>query len=116
MPGLFYGARTMANAGRRNVNYTPRMTDEQAYEELPKPVRDALKVAVTDWCSYSLLRRYRKLCKGGMWSSEAAQKVIQTIEYSDINYMEKGWIVKRGRGHNVPSTYVACGVEPLRRG
>lgn len=53
----------MANSYRRTINYTPRYTDEEAYDLCPPDIRLALQNGPADWDSSVVLRIYRKLLK-----------------------------------------------------
>lgn len=95
----------MANSARRSVNYTPRMTDEEAYEKLPPTLRKVLQESVTEWSAYGTLRYFNK---------HSLQKTIAWLRAGDDAFMRKGFIRGRGKTKPVPSTYIACRVKPLR--
>jgi hypothetical protein len=81
------------------------MNEWTAYDQLGPRVKKALQSAVTEWDSYWCLRMVRK--HGSDW-------VIKSIRDGDEKFMKKGFVVKRGRGINVPSSYVKCKVQPLQ--
>lgn len=90
----------MANAGRRTINYTPRMTDFEALEELPHEIKEALCQAVNDWNAYAILRQYRKDVDR-VGRKQAIRLTVKLIRQWDKSHIAKGWIRGRGRRKKV---------------
>jgi hypothetical protein len=95
----------MANSHRRSISYTPRMTDEQAYERCPPTLRKVLQESVNEWSAYGALRYFEK---------HGLRKTVEWLRAGDEQFMRKGFIPARGKRKAVPSTYVALRVKPLR--
>ena len=95
----------MANYHTRTVKYKPKMTDWEAYELLGPKIRKAIQDSLQPWSAYWCLRMVRK---------HGADYVIAALRRGDETMMRKGFIVKRGRGINLPSSFVVCKVKPLR--
>ena len=53
----------MRNGRTKSVNYTPRYTQMEAYDLLPRGIRLAMQEGAQAWDSGSVLRYYRKLKK-----------------------------------------------------
>lgn len=102
----------MANSGRRAINYTPRMTDMQAIDAMPPRLALAVKLAVNDWCAYSIYRQYKKLCKD-KWPNIAENEIISQLKFWDKSFINKGWVPARGKRKALPSPCVMLGIEPL---
>lgn len=94
----------MANSRRQTIHYTPRYTDDEAFEMLSPRTRQALRNSVTDWSAASVLRYERK---------HGTNKTLLWLRDVNLREAARPWITYRGRKENVPSTYVACGVPPL---
>lgn len=95
----------MSNYRGRSVNYTPRMSDDEALDLLGPRVRRALQEAVTSWSAYWALRMTRK--HGADW-------VIAAIRKGDEEYCRKGFEPARGKRKAMPSSFVECRVSILR--
>lgn len=95
----------MANYTGRSISYTPRMTEEDAYEKLPPTLRKALQESVQPWSSYGAYRYFQK---------HGLKKTVAWLRTGDETFMRKGFIPGRGKRKAVPSTFVACRVKPLR--
>lgn len=95
----------MANYSGRSINYTPRMTDEEAYDLLPPTLRKVLQESVTSWSSYGTYRYFQK---------RGLKATVDWLRAGDETFMRKGFIPGRGKRKAVPSTFVACRVKPLR--
>jgi len=101
----------MSNSQKRTVNYKPRMTDNEAYEQLGPRMRKALQEAAFAWSSYWVLRQVRK---------HGADKVEQALRAGDVAMFKKGFAAAKGfKGKNgykppMPSTVTACKVPALR--
>lgn len=50
----------MTNSRTRSISYTPRYTQMEAFDLLPRDARDALKQGPQEWDTAFLLRAYRK--------------------------------------------------------
>ncbi len=98
----------MANYKGKVRYYTPkkpRMDEWQALELLPAELKKCLMDSVQPWSAIWILKYYRKA---------GLDRTINALRRGDKSFCEKGFIVKRGRGVNMPSSYVECKVEPLR--
>lgn len=80
------------------------MTDEEAYERLPPTLKRCLQESVTEWSSVWALKSFEKV---------GLSKTIDTLHWADRDFMRKGFQLKRFE-KAVPSSYVACKVEPLK--
>lgn len=93
------------NSARRVIYHKPRYTEWEAYDLLPKIIKAALSDSVFDWCSYSVLKIYRK---------NGIKYTLAAIHLWEIRKMEKGLIPAKGRRKAYPSPYVECKVGPLK--
>lgn len=69
----------MGNSRTRSVNYKPRYTQMEAYDMLPKKVRDAMKEGPSEWDTGFFLREYRKLLKEGYTEEHAEDYVARYV-------------------------------------
>lgn len=100
------GTTQMAkNFKGRSINYTPRMTDAEAFDLLPAQVKRALQEAVTSWSSYGALRHCRKFG----WKA-----TVKWIQDGDEFFVKKGWEPGRGKRPKVESPSIVAGVPILR--
>ena len=89
----------MGNSATRSINYTPRYTDQEAYDLCPPQVRKALDEAVTSWSASSALR----FCKKHGWL-----KTVAWLQKGDADFIaKKNW----DRG---PCPSAIAKVKPLR--
>jgi hypothetical protein len=70
----------MASNGRtRRINYKPRMTQMEAYDALPLPIKRALQIGPQQWDSYAILRHYRKRLKDGFDDDTAIKWTVMDV-------------------------------------
>jgi len=95
----------MANARRRKTNYTPRMTDMQAYDLLPGAIQRELQEGVQDWNSYAILRRLRKTVKNGETETKAIRRWIEALRAAARKEIDRpvAWI---GRSRKLKSPHL----------
>lgn len=82
------------------------MTDFEAYELLPRELRDMLKQSVIDFDAYDLLKKYRKF---------GLEFATNQIVHGNLNFTKRPWIGKR---NTESAIYTPCGtgeVRPLLR-
>ena len=80
----------MVNSRTKRINYKPRYTQMEAYELLPKLVRDALKEGAQQWDCGAVLRHYRKLLKSGVVNEKAELSTARMV------WDWHSWEVKEG--------------------
>lgn len=95
----------MANSARYRISYTPRHTDDEAFELCPPQVRKALMDSVNDWSAAGALRHSRKYG----WKA-----TVEWLRQGDENFMRKGWEPAHGKRPKVPSPTITVRVKPLR--
>lgn len=69
----------MANSRTRKIYYKPRMTQMEAYDELPLPIKRAMQIGPQQWDSYAILRYYRKRLKDGFDEDTAVKWTVMDI-------------------------------------
>lgn len=75
---MIYG-RTMMNATVRGFRRSPRGDPWQAFDALPRPIRDAMQEGVSPVCPLKVRRLFRELrCQHG--AAEAVARVVSRIE------------------------------------
>lgn len=99
------GRLEMANSARQTINYKPRYSDSEAYDLLPPTLKRAMQSSVTDWSASWALRHFNK---------RGLKDTIAALDRADRQFMLKGWIPARGKRKALPSSFVACRVQPLR--
>lgn len=95
----------MSNSPTRRVNYKPRVSAWDAFDQLGPQVRKALQEAVVSWDAYWCLRMVRK---------HGAEFVIKAIRAGDDKHCRKGFVPARGKRKAMPSSLVECRVPVLR--
>ena len=88
-----------SNSRSRTINYTPRMTQMEAFDLLAPRVREFLRGTVTEWDTLSILKFQKK------------NTVWQTLEWlakAEAKEIQRSWY----RGHANPVTVL--GLKPLR--
>lgn len=70
----------MSNSKEVTLRYKPRYTQMEAYDLLPRRVRDALKVGPQEWDTGHILRAYRQYLKEGYTQAEAAGSMVAMVE------------------------------------
>jgi hypothetical protein len=95
----------MGNSRGRTINYTPRMTQWEAYDQLPAEVKKALQDALTEWDAYAVLRYARR---------NSAKSAVAWIRQGDAAFLKKGWEPRRGFRPKMPSPCEEMEVSPLR--
>ena len=86
----------MVNSSRQTIYYTPRLTDEQAYELLPTLLKRKMQQAVSELDSYSLLRYYRK---------HGIQAACLWVDNANVYFASRPWIGDKRSKFMVSSTY-----------
>ena len=94
----------MANSRRRKINYTPRMTDMQAYDLLPGAIRRELQEGVQDWDSCAILRRLRKGVKNGEPETKAVRDWVDALRAAARKEIDRpvAWV---GRSRKLKSPH-----------
>ena len=69
----------MGNSRQRRINYTPRLTQFEAYDLLPELIQQALQEGPTQWDTYFVLRWYRKQIKNGLSERLATAGAVHMI-------------------------------------
>lgn len=87
------------NSRVRSVNYTPRMTDLDAFDMCHHTVKHALETALISWDAYAALRYQRK---------HGAAATVNWINCGDAVELQRPW----GRGFPCPTH--ALGLKPLK--
>lgn len=106
----------MSNSRTRYITYEPRLTDLEAYERLPRIIRDQLKEGPQDWDALFFLNRYEKLLRGGVDAHDAQFAIAHLV--IDMHHREimdgKAWRQPRPRArykHLPPSPHVLAGAS-----
>jgi len=69
----------MTNTRTKSVYYKPRYTQMEAFDMLPKPIREVLWEGAQEWDCGAILRKYKKFAKE--FSEEyAISKMVDIIE------------------------------------
>ncbi len=89
------------------------MTDIEANDLLPKPLKTAVNDSVTLWDSYYLLNRYNKLCKTGRHPDSHAQKLANELLEWDNRFCMRGFEPRRGFKPKMISSFEECGIAPI---
>lgn len=79
----------MSNSRTQTIRYKPRFTQMEAYDRLPRPIRDALKEGPQEWDTNAVLRRYEKLCKS-VSPFRAQREVVAEINSWHREEIRKG--------------------------
>lgn len=87
------------NSRTRTVNYTPRMTDMEAFDLLHPELKHALETSPFEWDAYATYRYAKK---------HTRKETIAWIEGGNAAEMKRQW----GRG--VPNPTASLGLAPLR--
>lgn len=90
----------MSNSRTRRINYTPRMTDMEAFDKLPPKLKHALETALISWGAYSVYRQWQK--------TGDVDAIVRSIREADAKEAKRPW----DRG--VPSPTHALGLKPLK--
>jgi len=93
----------MTNSARGSS--TRKMTDYEAYEQLPITLKRCLQESVTEWCSYWILKSFQK---------SGLDRTIKAIHDADDYFMRKKLQSTRFKKADIVSSYVACKIGPLR--
>lgn len=95
----------MSNSPTGTANYTPRMTDLEAYEKLPPVLRKELQEAAVSLSAYYVLRSMERA---------SVSEIIRGIRSVNADYAKKPlWRSKRVGERGQPNSYVATGVKPM---
>ena len=79
----------MGNGRTRNINYKPRYTQMEAFDMLPKPIREVLWEGAQKWDCNWILRQYKKYEKeGGI--EYAIKRSVERINRSHQKEIEEG--------------------------
>ena len=79
----------MGNGRTRSVNYKPRYTQMEAFDMLPKPIREALWEGAQKWDCGAILRKYKKYAKE-RGEAYAVSKVVNTINRWHADEIREG--------------------------
>lgn len=87
----------MTNSRTRRINYTPRHTQVEAYDLLPRAARDALKEGPQEWDTAYLLRHYRKREKtdGPDTAERLTVRLINMAHRDEIAAGKKTWCARK---------------------
>lgn len=79
----------MSNSRTQRVNYTPRMTQVEAYDALPLDIKRVMQIGPQEWDTYYVLRAYKKQLK--TWpEGRAAANVIRMVHKWHRNEVRDG--------------------------
>lgn len=101
----------MSNSPRRTINYTPRMSQFEAYDLLPPKVQHALQEAVTAFDAYAVYRFEKK---------HGIRKTLVWLAEGNAAWAAKDFVPARGikgsSGYRPAwkSTVITCKVPPLK--
>lgn len=100
-----------SNSRQRRINYTPRFTQMEAYDRLPKPIRDALKEGVQEWDTGHFLRLFAKMKRQGHPINKIIAGLIDNIEFWNENEIKRAdpWQPEHKKGarklNHIPSPH-----------